>query len=61
MTLQQVKVAGREDENAIIDLMKLAFAADPVSRWVWPSPQKYLASVENYTYRRSNHNRRSIK
>lgn len=48
MTLPEVKVASQEDENAIIDLMKLAFAADPVSRWVWPSPQKYLSNVENF-------------
>jgi ribosomal protein S18 acetylase RimI-like enzyme len=48
MTLPEVKVASKEDENAILDVMKLAFAADPVSRWVWPSPQKYLASVENF-------------
>ena len=48
MTLQQVKVASQEDENAIIDIMKLAFAADPVSRWIWPSPQKYLSSVEGF-------------
>jgi ribosomal protein S18 acetylase RimI-like enzyme len=48
MTLPEVKIAGKEDESAILDVMKLAFAADPVSRWVWPSPQKYLASVENF-------------
>lgn len=48
MALPEVKVASQEDENAIIDLMKLAFAADPVSRWVWPSPQKYLSNVENF-------------
>ncbi len=48
MTLREVKVAGQIDENAIIDVLKLAFAADPVSRWIWPSPQKYLSSVEDF-------------
>ncbi|WP_458746436.1 GNAT family N-acetyltransferase [Candidatus Nitrosocosmicus sp. T] len=48
MTLQEVKIAGQEDENAIIDVLKLAFAGDPVSRWIWPSPQKYLSSVEDF-------------
>lgn len=48
MALHQVKVAGQRDEDAIVDVLKQAFAADPVSRWIWPSPQKYLSSVENF-------------
>lgn len=48
MTLQEVKIAGQEDESAIIDVLKLAFAADPVSRWIWPEPHRYLSSVESF-------------
>jgi ribosomal protein S18 acetylase RimI-like enzyme len=31
------------DEAGVIDALKLAFAADPAVRWVWPDPQKYLS------------------
>jgi hypothetical protein len=48
MTLQEVKIAGQEDESAIIDVLKLAFAADPVSRRIWPEPHRYLSSVESF-------------
>ena len=37
-----VKTSTELDESAIIDTLKLAFVADPATRWVWPDPQKYL-------------------
>ena len=42
MTLPVVKTARESDEAVIIDALRLAFSADPATRWVWPEPQKYL-------------------
>ena len=42
MTLPDVKTAIKLEENAVIDALKLAFVADPATRWVWPDSQKYL-------------------
>lgn len=43
-----VKTAAKSDEPAIIDALKLAFVADPATRWVWPDPQKYLTSFSTF-------------
>ena len=43
MTIPVVKTAMESDEASVIDALKLAFAADPAVRWVWPDPQKYLS------------------
>jgi ribosomal protein S18 acetylase RimI-like enzyme len=48
MTLPIVKTAIESDEAGVIDALKLAFAADPVSRWVWPDPQKYLSHFSSF-------------
>ena len=42
MTIPDVKTATEFDESAVIDALKLAFVADPATRWVWPDSQKYL-------------------
>jgi len=42
MTTPDVKTATEFEENAVIDALKLAFVADPATRWVWPDSQKYL-------------------
>jgi ribosomal protein S18 acetylase RimI-like enzyme len=39
-----VKTAGAADEAAAIDVLVLAFASDPVTRWTWRDPGVYLAS-----------------
>ena len=39
MTLPIVKTAIESDEAGVIDALKLAFVADPATRWVWPKPQ----------------------
>jgi ribosomal protein S18 acetylase RimI-like enzyme len=39
-----VKTAAAEDEAAAIDVLVLAFAADPVVRWTWRDPGVYLAT-----------------
>jgi hypothetical protein len=43
MTMPVVKTAMKSDEAGVIDALKLAFVADPATRWVWPDPQKYLS------------------
>src|ERR671918_3186234 len=48
MTLPIVKTAGESDEAAVIDALRLAFAADPATRWVWPEPQKYLSHFSSF-------------
>src|ERR687897_916107 len=48
MTTPIVKTAKESDEAGIIDALKLAFAADPATRWVWPDPQKYLSYFSSF-------------
>ena len=36
------------DETSVIDALKLAFAADPAVRWVWPDPRKYLSHFSTF-------------
>jgi ribosomal protein S18 acetylase RimI-like enzyme len=43
-----VKIAIESDESKVIDALKLAFAADPATRWVWPDPQKYLLYFDRF-------------
>jgi ribosomal protein S18 acetylase RimI-like enzyme len=40
-----VRAAGPEDEAAVLSIITLAFAADPVVRWATPDPGKFLASI----------------
>ncbi len=37
-----IKTATSSDEAAIADALTLAFAADPVMRWLYPHPSKFL-------------------
>jgi hypothetical protein len=48
MTMPIVKTAKESDEAAVIDALRLAFAADPAIRWVWPEPQKYLSYFSSF-------------
>lgn len=48
MTLPVVKTAVESDEAGVFDALKLAFAADPAVRWVWPDPQKYLSHFSSF-------------
>ena len=48
MTVPIVKTAMESDEASVIDTLKLAFAADPAVRWVWPDPQKYLSHFSSF-------------
>ena len=48
MTRPDVKTATKLEENAVIDALKLAFVADPATRWVWPDSQKYLSHFSKF-------------
>jgi hypothetical protein len=48
MTVPIVKTAKESDEASIIDTLKLAFAADPAVRWVWPNPKRYLSHFSTF-------------
>ena len=48
MTTSIVKTATESDEAGVIDALKLAFVADPATRWVWPDPQKYLMHFSSF-------------
>jgi ribosomal protein S18 acetylase RimI-like enzyme len=48
MTIPIVKTAKKSDQAGVIDALKLAFAADPATRWVWPDPQKYLTHFSSF-------------
>jgi GNAT superfamily N-acetyltransferase len=41
MTLPVVKTATALDEAGAIDVVMLAFGADPAARWTWPDPQTF--------------------
>src|SRR5215475_13821578 len=43
MTRPVIKSATIADEAAVIAVITLAFSTDPVTRWVRPNPQQYLA------------------
>jgi ribosomal protein S18 acetylase RimI-like enzyme len=40
---RRVTVAGPADMEPLISVLVLAFAADPVARWMYRDPQRYLA------------------
>ncbi|MEM7557033.1 MAG: GNAT family N-acetyltransferase [Cyanobacteria bacterium P01_A01_bin.84] len=43
-TLIRTSIDSKSDLQQIIDSMLLAFSADPLFRWVYPSDEQYLAS-----------------
>ncbi|MGH8727697.1 MAG: GNAT family N-acetyltransferase [Burkholderiales bacterium] len=42
MTVAKIKTGTASDEAPAIDVVVLAFSADPAARWTWPDPQQYL-------------------
>lgn len=46
--MQIIKTASTADEGPVIDALKLAFAADPAARWVWPDPHQYLEGFPKF-------------
>jgi GNAT superfamily N-acetyltransferase len=43
MSTVEVHVAGEREQQAVIDVITLAFSTDPMARWAFPHPQTYLA------------------
>jgi GNAT superfamily N-acetyltransferase len=43
-----VRVATRADEAVVVDIIVLAFSADPVARWCWPDSHRYLATMPTF-------------
>jgi ribosomal protein S18 acetylase RimI-like enzyme len=44
-----VRSARTEDESAVLDVITLAFAADPMTRWSMPDPARYLEVMPKVT------------
>lgn len=43
-----IKTAAAEDAERIISSLVLAFSADPIVRWMYPSPQQYLEHFPDF-------------
>lgn len=43
LTDRTIRSATTADEATVIDVITLAFSADPVARWMFPNPHQYLA------------------
>jgi ribosomal protein S18 acetylase RimI-like enzyme len=48
MTTPIVKTVTASDEAPTIDVVVLAFSADPGARWTWPDPQQYLRHFSSF-------------
>jgi ribosomal protein S18 acetylase RimI-like enzyme len=48
MTTPIIKTATASDEAPVIDIVVLAFSADPVARWTWPDPHQYLTHFPSF-------------
>ena len=48
MTKPPVKTATASAEAPAIDVVVLAFSADPAARWTWPDPQQYLTHFPRF-------------
>jgi len=48
MATLTIKTATASDEAPTIDIVVLAFSADPAARWAWPEPQQYLQHFPSF-------------
>lgn len=48
MTVPAIRTATAADEAAVIDVLTLAFSADPAARWSYPDPRQYLTHVASF-------------
>lgn len=48
MTIEQVENGSKEARRAAIAALTLAFAQDPVMRWMYPSPDAYLTHFPGF-------------
>ena len=40
--IPKIRTATADDNKALLDTLLLSFAADPITRYIWPSPGDYL-------------------
>src|SRR5215207_974617 len=45
MNSSSVRELAPADVGLAVDVIVLAFAADPITRWTWPDPHTYLAAM----------------
>jgi GNAT superfamily N-acetyltransferase len=45
----QVRTVSAADKARAIDTLVLAFASDPITRWLWPEPHQYVAAMTAFT------------
>jgi ribosomal protein S18 acetylase RimI-like enzyme len=48
MAIPAVKTAKPSEEAHVIDALRLAFVADPATRWVWSDPHMYLENFPRF-------------
>ena len=48
MTELTVSQVGEDERPTALDTLVLAFAADPVERWLYPQPESYLGSFPRF-------------
>ncbi len=49
MSQPEIKQASSKDIPNIVDTVALAFAADPLVRWIYPDPNQYLSHIHKMT------------
>lgn len=45
MNSSTIRIMAAADEESAVDIITLAFAADPMARWTWPDAGQYLAAI----------------
>lgn len=48
MTTSTIRELTQADVPLAADIIALAFAADPMTRWTWPDPRTYLAAMPRF-------------
>ena len=48
MSPDAIKSATLRDQDAVADVLTLAFSADPAARWSWADPRSYLAHFPRF-------------
>lgn len=48
MTIPIVKIAQESEKDNVLNALKLAFAADPAVRWLWPDSKNYISYFCNF-------------
>ena len=49
MPTPNIRTASSSDETSVLDVMTLAFSTDPIMRWLFPQPHKYLEGFPRLT------------